>query len=781
MRRNLWSIISNIEKCKILNLVCTAAFLIISQPAFSHGTVTYPASRVWNCYQEGPETPSSATCMAAYASHGPQAFYDWNEVSQLEANGEHELYIMDGNLASGGRPDKYGGLDQASSEWAATFVTPGPDIVTWTNSAPHATLYYRVYITKSDWTTDQPLTWASLDLLVETAPSPPEATVNIPVVWPERTGKHVVYSIWQRSDSPEAFYATSDVDFTECETQNIPQDITFPTIEDQETDNPDFAVNVSSGSGLPVSLSIVSGPATVSGNMISLTGISGIVVVRASQAGNACYAAADDVEQSFLVTESGGFCDFLPGQVFRVYSALPAADFEINFVAIPPEGSTVAGVVADIDGTDYPATLVSGDHYRVTWSAAAFGYYPLVGTMTASTGETQRTPLVNLKLIEIECPITAWEPTESYNTGSFISHNNILYTSTAWSSGVEPGTNGTWAEEGACSSQNYPTTDCTVIEAWDAASTYAPNAEAIHVEHNGMVYLANYWTQGDEPGLSDAWSFHSVCMPPPNVLPVIQSDFIDTVINLAPVSLTANITDSDGLITNVIMSIDGNELTPVHAHHGGHHNVYWTPSAAGTYSFVITAADDELGVTTFMGTIEVIGSASPIISGVMPSDGQDFSNIADLITLSADAIDPDGTIANVTFTIDNQRYTYSTNNGDNYSYDWMPSSYGSHTLVVEATDDSGSVTQMSTTFTITEVVDHNNCAQIVMQIDDTPVIADTYHAIEEVKSAGKVDANVIFRAGNEILLEAGFEVVLNAEFLAEIMPCGNATENTGNE
>ena len=30
---------------------------------------------------------------------------------------------------------------------------------------------------------------------------------------PERTGKQLLYAVWQRSDSPEAFYSCSDVDF----------------------------------------------------------------------------------------------------------------------------------------------------------------------------------------------------------------------------------------------------------------------------------------------------------------------------------------------------------------------------------------------------------------------------------------------------------------------------------------------------------------------------------------------------------------------------------------
>ncbi|WP_438710298.1 lytic polysaccharide monooxygenase [Aquimarina muelleri] len=188
-------------------------FLSVTLSVFPHGTVTYPPSRIWNCFQEGPESPDSAPCIAAVASHGTQALYDWNEINQANVNGNHRQYIMDGNLASGGRPEKYGGMDQVRPDWVSTLVSPGPLTVTWTNHAPHATAYYEVYITKESWSPDQPLTWDSLVLLVRTPPSGPERIVNIPVTLPVRTGKHVIYSIWQRSDSGEAFYSASDIHF----------------------------------------------------------------------------------------------------------------------------------------------------------------------------------------------------------------------------------------------------------------------------------------------------------------------------------------------------------------------------------------------------------------------------------------------------------------------------------------------------------------------------------------------------------------------------------------
>lgn len=194
-------------------LCCATLFTVAAPSLLAHGTVISPPSRVYNCYQENPENPSSAPCIAAVASHGTQPLYDWNEINQGFADGNHTAVVPDGNLASGGRPLKYGGMDQVRTDWVATPVSPGAFTVTWTNSAPHATAYYDVYITKASWTPDQPLTWNDLTLLVRTNPSPPETTVNIPVVLPARTGKHVIYSVWQRSDSPEAFYSTSDVDF----------------------------------------------------------------------------------------------------------------------------------------------------------------------------------------------------------------------------------------------------------------------------------------------------------------------------------------------------------------------------------------------------------------------------------------------------------------------------------------------------------------------------------------------------------------------------------------
>ena len=80
------------------------------------------------------------------------------------------------------------------------------------------------------------------------------------------------------------------------------QTITFAQPPDQlATDDP-FALTATASSNLPVSFTLVSGPAFLSGSTITLTGAAGTVLIRASQAGNATYNAAPEVIRSFAVT-----------------------------------------------------------------------------------------------------------------------------------------------------------------------------------------------------------------------------------------------------------------------------------------------------------------------------------------------------------------------------------------------------------------------------------------------------------------------------------------------
>jgi hypothetical protein len=86
---------------------------------------------------------------------------------------------------------------------------------------------------------------------------------------------------------------------------NLPQSITFNPVGTQSADQGSLALGASASSGLPITYTVVSGPASVNGSNLTFTGAGGTVTVRAEQSGNNRYAAAVSVTQSFEVRQAG--------------------------------------------------------------------------------------------------------------------------------------------------------------------------------------------------------------------------------------------------------------------------------------------------------------------------------------------------------------------------------------------------------------------------------------------------------------------------------------------
>ncbi|SEH01571.1 chitin-binding protein [Nonomuraea solani] len=203
------------RKTTIAAAVATSGVLALlpASAANAHGTMSNPPSRVYVCKNEGPESPKSAACKAAVAAGGTQAYYDWNEVSLLEAGGRHRQIIPDGKLCSAGR-EKYRGLDLQRADWPATQVKPGNFQLTYHATAPHANSNFEFYITRQGWNPTMPLKWSDLVHIKTFNGQNPTTFTNWTINLPQRSGRHIIYSIWQRVvGSNEAFYTCSDVDF----------------------------------------------------------------------------------------------------------------------------------------------------------------------------------------------------------------------------------------------------------------------------------------------------------------------------------------------------------------------------------------------------------------------------------------------------------------------------------------------------------------------------------------------------------------------------------------
>ncbi|WP_328874510.1 lytic polysaccharide monooxygenase [Streptomyces sp. NBC_00287] len=187
-------------------------------PAAAHGAPTDPVSRVLACSPEG-ESAASAACRAAVATNGAP-FTAWDNLRIANVNGRDRQTVPDGQLCSGGLP-AYRGLDLARPDWPSTRLTPGANLtMRYVSTIPH-TGTFRLYLTEPGYDPTRPLTWSDLPeqpFAEVRDPALTEGAYRIRATLPtDRTGRHVLYTVWQNSSTPDTYYSCSDVVFPEKE------------------------------------------------------------------------------------------------------------------------------------------------------------------------------------------------------------------------------------------------------------------------------------------------------------------------------------------------------------------------------------------------------------------------------------------------------------------------------------------------------------------------------------------------------------------------------------
>jgi hypothetical protein len=176
------------------------------------------------------------------------------------------------------------------------------------------------------------------------------------------------------------------------------QAISFPIIPNHLTTDEPFELVASATSGLPVSFEILSGPATVNGNTVTLTGEEGEVVVEATQDGDGTYDPADPVQNSFMVLDPQTFApdidirNPLEGELYN-----PGLDpFEVTVISTIdyPELFSVSSVGAKINGFDMPVEAIGNNRY-ITWiDPNSFGNHTISITAVSNFGASNTTNVV---------------------------------------------------------------------------------------------------------------------------------------------------------------------------------------------------------------------------------------------------------------------------------------------------------------------------------------------------------------------------------------------------
>jgi len=177
-----------------------------------------------------------------------------------------------------------------------------------------------------------------------------------------------------------------------------------------------LAVVATATSGLPVSYT-VSGPATVSGTMLTITG-AGTVKVTANQAGNAEFAAATPVTRSFTVTKAA--LTVTANNVSRVYGAAdPFLSYHITGFVNGDSGSVVLGT-AKVSTAATPASPAGP--YSISFStepliAASYTFNYVDGTLTVTKG------LLTIIANNFSRPFGAANPFLSYRVAGFVNND----------------------------------------------------------------------------------------------------------------------------------------------------------------------------------------------------------------------------------------------------------------------------------------------------------------------------------------------------------------------
>jgi len=204
--------------------------VVLPQTASAHGAIMVPGSRTFLCYKDGRTStgevvPQNPACAAAVAQSGVTSLYNWFAVLRSDGAGRMAGFIPDGQLCSGGTggPYNFTGFNLARNDWPVTHLTSGATMEFDYNDWAKHPGTFSLYITKDSWSPTRPLAWSDLES------TPFSQVVNPPSIggpgtddghywWngtlpSGKSGRHLIYSVWSRSDSTETFYGCSDVVF----------------------------------------------------------------------------------------------------------------------------------------------------------------------------------------------------------------------------------------------------------------------------------------------------------------------------------------------------------------------------------------------------------------------------------------------------------------------------------------------------------------------------------------------------------------------------------------
>lgn len=208
-----------VRRLAALTGVAVAVGLVPALPAFAHGAPISPISRSAACAAGGGLETGTAACKAALKANGGP-FGTFDNVRVPNVNGNDRKFVPDGQLCGGGLA-AFKGLSIARDDFPATTVTGGRTLsIKYRATIAHQGSF-RVYLTNQGYDPLKKLTWDDLGSKPLTdVGNPPQKNGSFvfSVKLPQRTGRQMLYIVWQTSNTPDSYYSCSDLVFKSAAT-----------------------------------------------------------------------------------------------------------------------------------------------------------------------------------------------------------------------------------------------------------------------------------------------------------------------------------------------------------------------------------------------------------------------------------------------------------------------------------------------------------------------------------------------------------------------------------
>lgn len=171
------------------------------------------------------------------------------------------------------------------------------------------------------------------------------------------------------------------------------QVVTIDAIPVQTTTSAPIQLNGSASSGLPLTYEVVSGPASINGDLLTVDGTAGTVTVRAMQAGdddwypNSATTSFEVLDLSTYFPEvATKLTDAFPVQM----PALHAYPLYASASIAEPGFNSITSVVFNADGEDLP-TSFEGGSWMAWWTPSGYGPHTVEVTAWANNGNSTTT------------------------------------------------------------------------------------------------------------------------------------------------------------------------------------------------------------------------------------------------------------------------------------------------------------------------------------------------------------------------------------------------------